>query len=439
MFTLDINNDTIPDIISACRFGLISMYFGNGDGTFQKEKCISPGMYMSFFLPGDYNKDGNIDFVTNGKILLGNGKGDFSIHRFDMGTGDFTYGASGDIDGDGYPDLVVGDHLNILINNGDGSFIFKNSLFPNQSVQILNISDYNGDGFPDLFISHVYGEVRSVDYLPSTGKEAWGEGVTIFSNSSHESFFSPEMIDINKDGKYDFFLNIGWQGATLFLSDGRGNFLHSWDIESTIVEKSGVNNVYAVDIDNDSNHDFLILTDCVGAEPRKGCLSYYPGKGDGIFGNLTPIDPNLPRPSLSYTLATGDFNRDGLADIAIGTLDSHETPGMSVFISSRATKVEENWEKEEISSLQYSPNPFNSTLSITYSIQKENTINIEIYDVLGRKVKTLIKKHQMPGKYTLHWKGDDCLGGAVSSGLYFCIVRNGSGKVLKGNKIMLMK
>ena len=442
----DINNDGISDIVSECRKGLISIYLGKGDGTFQKEKYFSPGVYMSFFLPGDYNKDGNIDFVTNGKILLGDGKNGFEIKNFDMGTGNFTYGASGDMNGDGFPDLVLGDHLNVLINNGDGTFHYEYSISPDKSAHLLNLDDYNKDGFPDLVIEYSGNEVSGINYIPSNNYKVFSDPIGIYGpyNSAEYAYFPAPKIDFNKDGVQDIYLSLERSGYNeIFLGNGTGFFIFSWEfigtsfIGTVLEGYGGPNKYFIMDIDNDFFDDIVVLTDFVNSEPRKGCLSYYPGHGDGTFGKLSIIDPQLPRPF--YTLASGDFNRDGLLDFVIGTLDSIETPGLSVFLSRRITNVFEKNQPEELFILNCFPNPFNSSVSISFRLNRENIIKIEIYDILGRRVKSFFNGKLKPGNHTLSWKGDDESYTSVSNGVYFCVLTNSKGVVLKVKKVMLMK
>ena len=67
------------------------------------------------------------------------------------------------------------------------------------------------------------------------------------------------------------------------------------------------------------------------------------------------------------------------------------------------------------------PNPFNASTTITYTIPKgvRERIHIEIYDILGRLIRTLVDDRKQPGRYTKHWDGRDNQGNRVSSGLYF--------------------
>ena len=64
------------------------------------------------------------------------------------------------------------------------------------------------------------------------------------------------------------------------------------------------------------------------------------------------------------------------------------------------------------------PNPFQSSTEIRYVLSRPTPVSLEIYNVQGQKVRTLVREHQMPGTYAVTWKGLDDGGAAVSSGVY---------------------
>jgi len=67
---------------------------------------------------------------------------------------------------------------------------------------------------------------------------------------------------------------------------------------------------------------------------------------------------------------------------------------------------------------QNSPNPFNPVTTISYLVPKETHIVITIYDIAGRKVKTILNKKMQEGQYSISWDGKDELGKVVSNGVY---------------------
>jgi hypothetical protein len=68
------------------------------------------------------------------------------------------------------------------------------------------------------------------------------------------------------------------------------------------------------------------------------------------------------------------------------------------------------------------PNPFNGSTTIEYDIPDGNETArtvIQVYNVIGQRVKTLVAEDQQPGRYTIRWDGTDQNGMSVSSGVYF--------------------
>ncbi|MBN1466510.1 T9SS type A sorting domain-containing protein [candidate division KSB1 bacterium] len=68
---------------------------------------------------------------------------------------------------------------------------------------------------------------------------------------------------------------------------------------------------------------------------------------------------------------------------------------------------------------QNHPNPFNPTTTLTYSVAEPAHVSLVIYDVLGRKIRSLVEEHKAPGIHTKIWDARDELGNAVTTGLYF--------------------
>jgi hypothetical protein len=60
------------------------------------------------------------------------------------------------------------------------------------------------------------------------------------------------------------------------------------------------------------------------------------------------------------------------------------------------------------------PNPFNPTTQITYSVPIFSNVILNVYDILGRTVATLVNEKKSPGEYTVQWNAAD-----VPSGVYF--------------------
>jgi len=88
-------------------------------------------------------------------------------------------------------------------------------------------------------------------------------------------------------------------------------------------------------------------------------------------------------------------------------------------------------------SLNY-PNPFNPSTAISYTVPSVGTpVRLMIYDLTGRKVRTLVEEAHGPGEYTAVWRGRDDRGLPVSSGVYFYRIEIGDYTV--DRKMVMLK
>lgn len=83
------------------------------------------------------------------------------------------------------------------------------------------------------------------------------------------------------------------------------------------------------------------------------------------------------------------------------------------------------------------PNPFNPSTTINYEIKTRSMVFLEIFDIQGKKIKTLVRKEQTSGKYSIFWNGEDESGVQVTSGVYFCVLRTEGHTIIK--KMLLLR
>tara|TARA_B100000586_G_scaffold199849_1_gene148097 strand:- start:691 stop:3738 length:3048 start_codon:yes stop_codon:yes gene_type:complete len=83
------------------------------------------------------------------------------------------------------------------------------------------------------------------------------------------------------------------------------------------------------------------------------------------------------------------------------------------------------------------PNPFNPLTTIMYDVPEQGMVKMEIYDLLGRKVNTLVNHSHKPGYHAVIWNGTNEYGKQLSSGMYFYYIQAGDFRSVK--KLMLVK
>lgn len=164
----DLNGDGVLDLITAgdsdANDGYFTVRLGNGNGTFRSATSYTAETRMTSAVSlGDLNGDGILDIVTAG--YADGGVGGFATVR--LGAGNGTFGAAtsyatedqsksvqlGDLNGDGFLDLVTGGYggsqLNIRLGQGNGTFGSVTS-YSMGNTNAVALGDLNGDGVLDL-------------------------------------------------------------------------------------------------------------------------------------------------------------------------------------------------------------------------------------------------------------------------------------------------
>ncbi len=83
------------------------------------------------------------------------------------------------------------------------------------------------------------------------------------------------------------------------------------------------------------------------------------------------------------------------------------------------------------------PNPFNPVTTIAYSIPTRTHVKIDVFNVLGQKVRTLVDEAKQAGSYRIEWNGNDDSGKPVATGVYY--YRFQAGEVVQTKKMLLIK
>ena len=83
------------------------------------------------------------------------------------------------------------------------------------------------------------------------------------------------------------------------------------------------------------------------------------------------------------------------------------------------------------------PNPFNPITTIDYEVARDGLVSIFVYDLMGRRIKTLVNKVNVPGRYSVNWNGTNDDSKLLSTGMYFYKMRAKGFESVK--KLMLIK
>jgi Ca2+-binding RTX toxin-like protein len=307
--TGDFNGDGKPDV-AAMDIGSnnISIFFGNGDGTFNFGPKINLGVVPYDFSTGDFNGDSKLDLgITNFSskdfsVLLGDGKGSFSpATNFDLSSS-----ASnvywGDFNGDDKFDLVTlntdSNNISLLLADGKGGYGKPTNFSVGTLPKSFVVKDLNGDGKLDVVTANQ--NSNNISILLGDGKGSFGKATNFDVGKSPTSI---AVGDINKDGKLDLVTaNRGSDNLSILFGDGKGSF------GSTTSAYGGVNpsSVNLADFNADSKPDLMVSDD----------ISTFILWGDGTGGFKTYDE--VPYTGLNPQIV--DLNADNQADIVGNTL-----------------------------------------------------------------------------------------------------------------------
>jgi hypothetical protein len=278
---------------------------------------------------GDLNGDGYADLVLGkgrhwpllDRVLLNDGKGNFTAH--DLGdTPDRTYSAAlADVDRDGDLDAVISndqpDRKLIYLNNGKGEFRVAGSFGdPNWPTRYVTLADLNGDGYPDLIAANRGDPPRNSQQSFVCLNDRKGQFPSCTPLDGTESATIIVAADFDGDGTIDLFVPHRDGGQSVILwNDGKGQFPAKTPIGPP---KLAARAATAGDLNGDGRPDIVV------GDERQGTFVYL-NYGERRFEEIMLAG----KQRVPYAVAIADLNRDGKPDIVVGNMSSRG----SVFFS----------------------------------------------------------------------------------------------------------
>jgi len=249
-------------------------------------------------------------------IYLGKGDGSFNAGAQISATAMSVLVA--DMNGDGIPDLVTTQSdfgVQILTGNGDGTFTAQPEIPSTNGARlwVAGVADYDGDGFLDIaligqdglciLLGQGGGSYAAPVNYPAGGLVRSFQGSSILPESTYGQIPAAIFADFNGDGNKDFAVR-GSDGFTMLLGNGDGTFQSAAPYELNHIS-SGID---TTDFNLDGNAD-------VAAAVGPGATRILLGKGDGTLSIGPDPAPGTPNPTGDGTLRAGDFNGNGLIDV----------------------------------------------------------------------------------------------------------------------------
>jgi hypothetical protein len=317
------------------------MYRSSIPSSFASKVDYAAGSYS--LTSGDVSGDGKPDLVVGGintvSVLMNTGNGTFAS-KVDYATGSRPYSLiSSDVNGDGKLDLVAANAgsntVFVLMNTGNGTFASKVDYATGGSPYSVTSSDVNGDGQADLIAANAGSNTASV--LMNTGNGIFASKVDYATGGSP---YSVTSSDVNGDGQADLVVaNAGSNTVSVLMNMGNGTFSSKIDY----LTGSSPHSVISSDVNGDGKPD-LIVANQVYNYYSDQTVSVLLNNGNGTFASKVDYVIGATLNSYStqkFSVTSADINGDSKADIIVAnvfndTVDVLLNNGNGTF----ATKVE---------------------------------------------------------------------------------------------------
>jgi hypothetical protein len=458
----DVNGDGFSDVIIGARLcdcpvgdaGAVTVYHGSAAGLplgsdWMEVGTQSQGWFgRSVATAGDVNGDGFSDVIIGephysngeteeGRALVYLGRAAVGLAQSpawvaegnqDIADLGFSVATAGDVNGDGFSDVIVGafrysnghsSEGRALVYHGSAAGLAMSPQWTAEGNQgsaffgssVATAGDVNGDGFSDaiigapLFQSGEPGEGYSFLYY---GNE--GDGPDRIPRQARTDDSAPIWPLGNSDSDTSFRLKaLGRTPA------GRGDVRLQFEVKPAGVPFDGT------DVVTGSVTDTGMPTGAGSAVPLTQLASgltpetLYHWRLRVISDS--PFFPRSPWMWLPYNGATEADVRTGEATTAVGGAEPHPTAGL--------------WLAPGV------PNPFNPSTTLSFLVPARTPVRLAIHDVQGRLVRLLVDEVLPAGQHAVEWDGRDGRGQELATGVYLSHLE--AGGEVRSRKLALVK
>jgi M6 family metalloprotease-like protein len=385
----DFNNNGLLDLLlsgTSDQGAYTDLFLNDGYGSLLPANSGIVGVSGSTLDVGDYNNNGFKDIIIAGnssgglvtKIYSNNGDGTFTDILAPLPGIGLGSAAWGDFNQNGELDVILtGFNTTAVYRNVAGSFEEVNSGLPPLSTSSAAWADFDNDGDLDILL---------------TGSGAEGTVLKVYQNQIGTNEFSPNTVPSEPENPGSI---VG--GCTVYLS---------WDgsVDSVTPAEALT---YNVSISSYSGGDDVMssMSDLT--------TGFRKIPAEGNVGRSTEFTVfGLPEGMYYWRVQAVDsaFAGSGFSQEQSFQVSSSSTEEIPVlpFI----TDLRDNY-----------PNPFNPETTIRFSLRQNEKVTLEIFNIAGQKVTTLIDDLLLPGYHSATWNAKSDSNRDMGSGIYFYRLR----------------
>jgi hypothetical protein len=430
-FTPDLDNDGRKEII--CR------YYGN---TYIFENIANNQnqlVWMSFipswsFAFGDFDQDSLKEFVTTNLGAFISVYENTGPDQYEMTYRDTVNIANGsdvfsgnDLDQDGKPEFFVAfadaasDIFYLYMWEAIGNNSYQRTLIDQIQYAVSSTTgrrskcgDIDGDGIEEL----VWATPTRLYVYKATGNNQFQQVWQWYQDHGPYECLIVNIYDMNNDGYKE--IVVGGSGKTSIF-----------EVEAVRVLSPNGGETFHPD-----SSEFIRWQ--TFHPPRCDSLSLFYSIDYGRTYNL--ITSSLSGNDTSYLWTVPNVSSDSckIKIIAYGPgWQYDESDGVFSITSTGIMEIAMDFVPAMTLGVRVNPNPAKTKVTICYSLSAEGKISLQLYDISGRLVKTLVNESKQTGIYSVIWNGTNDNNRKIGEGVYFCILKTDE-KSLK-QKILMVK
>lgn len=416
----DLNGDGISDLVVGIPYyglihqGAIAIYWGGNTLAEQPDVFIDG-------LPYGYTQSWDLGFGQN---LITNC----------------------DVNGDGINDLLVyaegpqyenWGNVYVFLGGNIFSTIPALHIWGSEIYEYLGINmqtgDINGDGFDDIILGNkrmINPQNSDLGYIYEL--KVYAGGISLSTNPVFESLITSDIDywvsniiangDLNGDGYDDIIILHGYlYSSSLRIVYGQSEWSSLVPFDTTFqVSESFWLRSYC-NLTNDPYSDFFVYSQFIpGTSDQFGCLCIYKQVSSVLDLNIDYLNSgenNFSCYGSGYQL--GDMNHDGFNELFIysGEHSIEEYTNYATILTEQYVGIQDEVLSIPDIRLECYPNPFRDAVTISLKAKSKGfrIENIKIYDLRGR----LVYETNAPGYSSFRWDGKDKTSRLTSSGIYF--------------------
>jgi len=379
---------------------------------------------------GDFDGDDDVDlFVANqdGDALLRNDGSHYVEMHAEAGITSVQKDVGcvfGDYDNDGDLDLFIANQASnnrLYRNRGDGTYetVTTSDLYLGAASVGSAFGDFDNDGDLDLATTALNSSAGGDEIYHNLGDGLLLPVGSLLALNPTTSGRALSIADVDRDGDLDLFVAHASGSSALYVNSTVGRNWLQVMLQDIGANREGLGAVVEL-IAGD-------LRQRRDLQPSFGYLSHGPAQAHFGLGEVTSVDTlRVIWPDGHQTVETdlddAQLNQRRLVSRPLPTAIASEAD----LATPTAYQLRPGF-----------PNPFNSQVTIPVDVPRESTVHLEVFNIAGQRVRSLVRDVLPAGTHRITWDGSGAEGQLIGTGIY--ILRLQAGEFQQVQRVMLLK